>query len=254
MKSTQSGIQASPSNMNRWVIAMAAALGVALTIGLALWQLSRAQQKDEIHQAMIQMQALPSLQSQQLVADPQLWQSTHRAVQLNGQWLVDQTIFLDNRSHHGAAGFWVISPLKINEQESVLVKRGWLARDLRDPKFLPRLDTPTTDVVINGRIDLPLSQWFTLSNPSPSSQSVDTKKSRIQSNIQNKDIEYETGLKIVATVLQIDASSDGLKRDWPDITQTSDKNRAYAWQWFALSALIAGLYVWFQWIKPYAKK
>ncbi|MSQ56813.1 MAG: SURF1 family protein [Limnohabitans sp.] len=254
MKSTQGFISTPTSKLSRWVIAMAAVISVAMTFALALCQLSRAQQKDDIHQAMIQMQARPALQLEQLRADQQLWQSTHQAVELNGQWLTDQTIFLGNRSHHGAAGFWVMTPLKINAQEAVLVKRGWVARDLRDPTLLPRLVTPTTGVVVQGRIDLPLSQWFTLGNSTSSDQGGDAKKPRIQSNIQMKDVETETKLRFVATVLQIDANSDGLRRDWPDITQTSDKNRAYAWQWFALSALIPVLYVWFQWIKPYAKK
>ena len=33
-------------------------------------------------------------------------------------------------------------------------------------------------------------------------------------------------------------------------TTDADKNRGYALQWFALAALITGLYVWFQLIRP----
>jgi len=45
---------------------------------------------------------------------------------------------------------------------------------------------------------------------------------------------------------QTDAASDGLLRDWPQALSGSDKNRGYAFQWFALSLLSLLLFAWFQ--------
>jgi surfeit locus 1 family protein len=50
--------------------------------------------------------------------------------------------------------------------------------------------------------------------------------------------------------LQSDAPSDGLLRDWPAADLGLQKHYGYAFQWFALCALILGLYVWFQLVKP----
>ena len=48
------------------------------------------------------------------------------------------------------------------------------------------------------------------------------------------------------TVLQSGPASEGLQRDWPRLHVGVDKHYGYAFQWFALGALIALLYGWFQ--------
>ncbi|MBC8056770.1 MAG: SURF1 family protein, partial [Rhizobiales bacterium] len=55
------------------------------------------------------------------------------------------------------------------------------------------------------------------------------------------------------SVLQADSPStagDGLLRDWPHPAVDVQKHYGYAFQWFALGALMAGLYVWFQLVRP----
>jgi surfeit locus 1 family protein len=43
---------------------------------------------------------------------------------------------------------------------------------------------------------------------------------------------------------------DGLQRNWPVINSGVDKHYGYAFQWFALSLLMVGLFLWFQFFKP----
>mgnify|MGYP000894222214 CR=1 FL=1 len=63
-----------------------------------------------------------------------------------------------------------------------------------------------------------------------------------------------TGLALPAlAALQTGAASEGLLRDWPQPASGADKNYGYAFQWWALAALIAILYVWFQLIVPHRK-
>jgi cytochrome oxidase assembly protein ShyY1 len=78
----------------------------------------------------------------------------------------------------------------------------------------------------------------------------------IRSNLDMQSMQAMVPEKVSAVVVQTGADSDGLSRDWPVISKTADKNKAYAFQWFALSGLIAFLYIWFQWIGPlrHAKK
>jgi surfeit locus 1 family protein len=47
-----------------------------------------------------------------------------------------------------------------------------------------------------------------------------------------------------------DVSGDGLLRQWPKPAVDIQKHYGYAFQWFALCALLAGLYVWFQLLRP----
>ena len=64
----------------------------------------------------------------------------------------------------------------------------------------------------------------------------------------------ETGLALLeVAVKQTGAPSEGLLRDWPEAASGAEKNYGYAFQWWALSALIAILYAWFQVIAPRRK-
>jgi len=74
---------------------------------------------------------------------------------------------------------------------------------------------------------------------------------------QNLDLDAyarETALPLrPLTVVQEDGQppvGDGLLRQWPRPAADVHKHYGYAFQWFALSALILGLYVWFQLIRP----
>ena len=55
------------------------------------------------------------------------------------------------------------------------------------------------------------------------------------------------------SVLQTSSPSttgDGLRREWPLPTLGVDRHYGYAAQWFALAALMTGLYVWLQLVRP----
>ena len=222
---------------------------MALTMRLGFWQLSRAEQKTALQQAIEHQSQLPPLTLAQLESDPSAWVQTHRRVQLQGEWLNDQTVFLDNRAHHGRVGFWVMTPLRVQAGQVVWVQRGWVERDSLDPRKLPQLAPPADGSPVHARIAPPLSQIFELgsaqqsapgSNPSPIRANLDP--AQMQSLVQDN---------VLALVVQTGPEGDGLRRDWFQVGVSADKNRAYAFQWFALSALLAFLYLWFQWIKDY---
>jgi surfeit locus 1 family protein len=80
---------------------------------------------------------------------------------------------------------------------------------------------------------------------------TDPKVTQIRQNLNLDVYAAQVGGSFVATVLQTDAPSEGLLRDWPVITAGIEKNLAYAFQWFALAALQLMLYIWFQFIQPY---
>jgi surfeit locus 1 family protein len=52
------------------------------------------------------------------------------------------------------------------------------------------------------------------------------------------------------SVQQLDEPADGLSRHWPAPAVDIHKHYGYAFQWFAMCALMAGLYVWFQLLRP----
>jgi surfeit locus 1 family protein len=52
------------------------------------------------------------------------------------------------------------------------------------------------------------------------------------------------------SLLQESPADDGLQRDWARPAADVHKHYGYAFQWFALCALIGGLYVWFRLLRP----
>ena len=232
-----------------WLLTLSAVAGVALTFRLGVWQLSRAEEKLAL-QAHIQAQAQePPLQNHEALAEPGSWAQVHRPVSLQGQWLEAQTIYLDNRNHHGQTGFWVMTPLRWAPGQVAWVQRGWVQRDLRDARKVPPVSTPATQVTVTGRIAAPLSHMVELAAPVAANQAMPTP--RIQVNLDMAQMQALVNDNVSAVVIQTGPDSDGLRRDWPVVALSADKNKGYAFQWFALSALIAGLYLWFQWIQPH---
>jgi len=215
---------------------------------LGFWQLSRAEQKTHLQQAIERQAQLPPLNLAQLQTDPTSWGQTHRRVSLQGEWLNDKTVFLDNRAHHGRVGFWVMTPLRVQAGQVVWVQRGWVERDPLDPRKVPSLSTPAIGVTIDARIAPALSQIFELRSDQPEAGG---NPSPIRANLNPAQMQSLVQDNVLSLVVQTGPEGDGLQRDWPLVGLSADKNKAYAFQWFALSALLAFLYLWFQWIKDY---
>ena len=243
-------IIAIPRSRNFVWVTLALCVGVALTVRLGFWQLSRAQEKLDRHQAITQQQAKPELDNAELLERTAYFDSLHRRVNLTGRWLPQHTVYLDNHPMNGRAGFWVLTPLVLNANTRVLVQRGWVPRHQLDRTLLPPIDTPLGEVHVQGRLSPPPSELIQLG----SAQALDhpaSGSSRIRQNIDLAQYASETGGPLVATVLQTGPASEGLMRDWSEISAGVEKHQAYDFQWFALAALQLLLYIWFQWIKPY---
>lgn len=239
-----------PRTRNLAWITLAMCVGVALTVRLGFWQLSRGHEKQERHAAIAAQLSAPELDTPSLLAQPNQFKLLHRRVSLQGFWLPEHTIYLDNRPMNGRAGFWVLTPLALDADTRVLVQRGWVPRHQQDRTLLPPIDTPVEVVHVHGRIAPPPSDLLHLSSTQASTAPA-SGTSNIRQNLDLAQYTTEIGGDIVAVVLQTDAASDGLLRDWPEISAGVEKHQAYAFQWFALAALQLLLYLWFQWIKPY---
>ncbi len=225
---------------------------IILTSSLGMWQWSRAQQKWALEDSIEQMKAMPSLTQEAFLALAQPHEALHRTVVLRGTWLTQDTVFLDNRPLNSQAGFWVMTPLRLNAQQSVLVQRGWIPRNSNVRTELPPFETPLGEQEIVARISEGPSKMFELGATEPEAfKSLEEARSlNIRQNIDAASFAKERGLPIVGNVIQIGSNSEGLRREWPQPASTAFKNVGYTVQWFALSLLLVALYCWYQIIKP----
>ena len=228
----------------RVIVTVAAVVMAALTFRLGLWQLDRAQQKIDLQQRIDQRGRMAPLGTAELAtsaaeADGQF----HRPVQLTGRWLPQATVYLDNRQMNGRPGFFVVTPLQLADGSAVVVQRGWQPRDQLDRARVAEVPTPAGEVTLSGRVAPPPARLYEFQAPGTE---------RIRQNLDLDAYARETGLRLrPLSVWQTGAASEGLERDWPKPAIDVARHQGYAFQWFALSALVAGLYVWFQLIRPW---
>ncbi|WP_374567901.1 SURF1 family protein [Ideonella sp.] len=230
----------------RWLILLAALALMALTARLGWWQLDRAAQKRAL-QAAIEAQAdAPALPATALPADEaEAERQRYRRITLQGQWLPQYTVYLENRQMQGRPGFFVLTPLKLPAGDAVLVQRGWLPRDMLDRTRIAPYRTAEGEVQLEGRI----VTW-----PSRLTALGAEASGAIRQNLDFADeaARVNTALRpfAIAELDQPGNAKDGLLRDWPMPAVDVHKHYGYAAQWFAFCALTAGLYVWFQLIRP----
>ena len=222
-------------------------MGVAAGLALGAWQLSRAAQKNALHDALEQHKTLPALSGRELAVAGNPAALAWRPVRLQGRWLPGHTVFLDNRQMHGKPGFDVLTPLRIEGTDAaVVVQRGWVQRNFIDRTRLPPIDTPAGVVELSGLIAPPPPKLYAFSA---------AESGPIRQNLDLGEFRARTGLPLLTTlsVQQAGPASEGLLREWTQPGSGVEKHYGYAFQWFALSALIAILYVWFQFIAPRRK-
>jgi len=233
--------------IQRWlVILFGALLGAAVTARLGLWQIDRAQQKRALHALIEQRMAQPPVDGAALAATPDAAAQQHyRPVRLRGHWLAERTVFLDNRQMNGRPGFFVVTPLQVADGGAVLVQRGWVPRDLAQRTRLPAIDTPAGERELQGRIAPPPARLFEFDAAA---------SGPIRQNLDLGAFAAEIGVVLKPLSVQELSADADLAQDWALPLLDVSKHLGYAFQWFALSALITGLYVWFQLVRPRLRK
>jgi surfeit locus 1 family protein len=209
----------------------AAALTVfAIGAALGSWQLGRAHEKRAIETKMQARIAQPALLlNRSISADEDL---EFRKLALEGSFVAGWPLFLENRPHGGKPGFHLLMPFKIRQTgQYVLVARGWLPRDLGDRTKLPRIDTPPSELRIEGIARREFSRVLQLGTPGAMVPGA------IVQNVGIPEFAAASGVSLVPLALeQTSDTGDGLVRDWPQPSAGIEKHLGYAFQWFALAA------------------
>jgi len=205
---------------------------ITLTLGLANWQLGRAEDKA----------ALQSLFESRMKEAPWPLRATdrdasalhYRQIVARGTFIEDKQIFLDNKSLGDRVGYHVITPLQIEgARTSVLVNRGWIARTNEYPAP-PKAPAPTGMVEVPGIATVPATRFLELSGANV--------EGRVWQNLTFERAHENLGLDVLPIILLASETLPELSpvQEIPDAG--IDKHRGYAFQWFSIAAAI--LVVW----------
>lgn len=117
--------------------AMKISVGLSLIIllGLGSWQVDRLLWKqDLIESRQAQAEMAPIAVPTDTVLDPDM---AFRSAYAEGHYLNDQEKYLMARTRRGNVGFQLITPLEQEDGRIILVNRGWVPKDYRDPATRP---------------------------------------------------------------------------------------------------------------------
>ena len=244
-----------------WLPAVAAVAGVALAVTAGNWQTRRAAGKIALqtHMAEAARAAPVDLSSDNLrilKADA----LRYRHVRLAGTWWPEGVIYLENRTHQGGAGMFVLMPLRVTPLRVtpaagavapaalVLVNRGWQARDGHERTRIGPYVTPAGPVTVEGVVLDNEPKLLELGQPAP------PRLGTLWQNLDYDAYQQASGQAPAPLVIRQDVTSgdgrDGLLRDWPEagagIAEQIGKHQGYAFQWYGLATLLAGLTIFFE--------
>lgn len=196
-------------------------------MNLGLWQLSRADEKQSKHEQLEQFAKQPPVLLPASMV--KLRDYEYRDVEVQGEFVNEKTIYLDNKTYQGRAGYHVITPLRISNSSShVAINRGWIATGY-DRSILPPIMEIKDEVQIIGTVVSPDIKTFELSDKQIENQ--------VWSSFSFEKYQQFVGLKMQPLlILQKSKDDDGLIREWHKPDSGASKNIGYAVQWFSLAA------------------
>lgn len=194
---------------------------------LGQWQLSRAHEKEMQYEQIAQYTKQPTVSlpgSKVKLEDFQ-----YREVEVRGEFISEHTIYLDNKTYKGQAGYHIITPLKIsNSTLHVAVNRGWIPTG-NDRSILPSIPKIENNVEIIGMVTSADTKNLILSDT--------LKENQVWNNFNIQRYQEVTGLMMQPLmILQGNEENDGLIRSWTRPDSGGSKNIGYAVQWFSLAA------------------
>jgi surfeit locus 1 family protein len=223
-----------------WKLSLLTALLLPLLLGLGFWQLRRADEKFELQaQYSARQRVLPvALERLELQDDLQ-----YRQVEVVGRYDNAHNFLLDNRIHAGQVGYDLITPLVTETQRVVLINRGWLPQGPTRAQ-LPALDAIDGQVTVRGSIYVPVGKQLTLGALSEGDawpqviQTLDPVPAGALAGYRADDV-------FPYSVRLAEGAPGVLVRDWPVVSMGPERHQGYAVQWFAMAAMLLGLYLYY---------
>ncbi|MCB1985703.1 MAG: SURF1 family protein [Burkholderiales bacterium] len=208
-----------------WALVVTISL-VLVFVELGKWQLSRADERNARQEQLDQLSKEPKVT---VPGSPiKLEDFQYRQVEARGRYRPEYTIFLDNKTYKGRAGYHVLTPLQINDSDwHVIINRGWVPTGY-DRSVLPKIQTRLGKTIVTGIVVSPELRVLELSGQ------VDD--GVVWDNFNLERFRQMTNINLQPMMLlQKDHADDGLIRDWERPDSGASKNIGYAIQWFSLA-------------------
>jgi len=226
------------------VLLVIAILIILAMLRLAIWQMDRAEQKQQLLDQVTLKASLPGVAINSLVDNFNPDAQRYVNVVRNGEYLHDKSIYIDNQVLNGQVGYFVFTPFAITDEDiSVVVNRGWISVG-ESRETLPSFTTPVGQLHLNGRLNKPPAQPPLWNDNYPVAQGV------VWAYLPINKYASQMQLKLLPLVVELAPQQITALDDpqfvikWPEINdEWVAKHQGYAFQWLmmALAFFIACL-------------
>ncbi len=222
----------------KWVPSILTILMLPILIALGFWQLSRAEEKQQILDQRNQRMALPKNVLTSIPKD--LSEIEYRRLVIKGKYLNQYPIYIDNKVYQGQVGYQIVIPFMIaGSDELILVNRGWV-KATESRSRLPVVPFIETEVTLNGQVKLNSKDVASLGSKNRLGNDWPALVRWVDPLALDKDI---PGKVAPFVFLQDPEPIDELKREWVFINAPPEKSISYALQWFSLAGLLFIIYI-----------
>ena len=156
----------------------------------------------------------------------------YQKVKFSGTFDFEKQVYLYSLNSNGKPGYDIITPIKINSNEILLVNRGWIENDLKRNKNINKIKSKSFEGIIKK-----------ISKPNPFKPENDI-KNNVWYSLKLEDLQNFTGYKLTNFVLYLQNSENNLVEKKIISPNLPNNHLKYAITWYsvALSILLYFLY------------
>ena len=117
-------------SVRRLLLNIAVLVAVVAMVTAGFWQLHRLSERKDRNSTITGRSQLPVVELQDLVGTGGGYDTgdelEFRSVRVIGVYQAGDQVLIRNRTYQGSAGFWVLTPLRLQSGAVVAVNRGWI--------------------------------------------------------------------------------------------------------------------------------
>lgn len=220
----------------RWLASHVFVLVVVVVfVNLGFWQLDRLDQRQAENATITARFDEPPVAATDVPLDQTDEDLEFRMVEATGTYDRDAEVLVRNRSLEGSPGYWVLTPLILDDGTGLVVNRGWipLAFDPAEPR--PDVDPPTGTVTVEG---------FLHTTVEPEGLAAADPDEGVLETLARPDLarlDQQTDVDLAMLYLQLESQTPAQDTAFPVVLDRPDLGEgphlSYAVQWFVFSAI-----------------
>ncbi len=221
-----------------WLMTLVVIAGVFGLMRLGVWQLHRRDYKRSLNEMMAERWQMAAFNLNQEKLPTDLINLQFRHVQATGKFDYAHQIILKNYTLNETPGVSLITPLLLDDQQAILVARGWLPIDQATPEKWAQFNEKSDGTVIGLIQD---SQAFPEGSKPTVSQEAPLKEWwRVDISAIQPQMPYKLLPGVLLMLTEPGRKADVLPVRADEPTPFDElEHTSYAWQWFSFGVILA---------------